>query len=566
MSQLSVSIAKMVLRSGSEIHLPERGITAIVGGNNVGKSSLLSETVAWLGRHRADLQIQKNVLDRAVLRKRATEDDLLAWLRESGFSLPTGNFAWPGSSPGIEESYVRHLWQGDEAVGQLLQFFVHQSEAISRAGYATGTSRRENIEQSPTHPMHYLEDDPELLQELSDTCVRIFRIPLTLDRLSNTVSFRIGKTKVSAPPIDAVTKEYRDSLTSLPLLAEQGDGMRSLLGLLLTVMTSSFPIVLVDEPEAFLHPPQAFELGRILGEIAVRREIQIVIATHDRSLIAGLLEAEQQVSIVRLDRSGNVTKASQLNSVEVKSLWSDSVLRYSNALEGLFHHLVVLAEGDDDCRFYRAALDSLDASSAIEIPPSEVLFVPTGGKDGMAKVAKALTALGVRVVATPDLDILDDASKLKSLVMQFGGRWDEIEQDYNNATRIFRSQYVPARKSDVLKALQAVLSSDPDESFDEAAAREVRAQMRINESPWKALKRYGMAAFSSGESHAAALRLLERLDNMGICLVRQGELERFAPSLAVRKGPAWLPAAIAAGTHESEPAKEHLRRIIQSRA
>jgi hypothetical protein len=88
--------------------------------------------------------------------------------------------------------------------------------------------------------------------------------------------------------------------------------------------------------------------------------------------------------------------------------------------------------------------------------------------------------------------------------------------------------------------------------------------MRINESPWKALKRYGLAAFTTGQSHAAAVRLLDRLDSVGICLVREGELERFAKSVAVRKGPAWLPAAIAAGAHDSEPAKQHLRRIVKS--
>jgi len=43
---------------------------------------------------------------------------------------------------------------------------------------------------------------------------------------------------------------------SVPLVGDQGDGVRSFVGLLLDTMVS-MPIVLIDEPEVFLHPPHA---------------------------------------------------------------------------------------------------------------------------------------------------------------------------------------------------------------------------------------------------------------------------------------------------------------------
>ncbi|MGW3149098.1 AAA family ATPase [Streptomyces sp. NPDC001177] len=95
--------------------------------------------------------------------------------------------------------------------------------------------------------------------------MEVFRRPLTLDRLSKRVNPRVGDPGIPTPKIDRVTEEYLSALASLPGLMQQGDGMRSLLGLLVPLVTSLYPIVFIDEPEAFLHPPQATALGRILG-------------------------------------------------------------------------------------------------------------------------------------------------------------------------------------------------------------------------------------------------------------------------------------------------------------
>ncbi|MBO4209110.1 ATP-dependent nuclease [Micromonospora echinofusca] len=563
-ANLSIAIGALKLKTGTEIALPDRGITVIVGGNNVGKSSLLSEMAALLARNGNDEKLATNVVESVSLVKSSSEAELISWLSVQGYAKPNGYFALPGHSPGVPEGHVRRQWRQD-VLGYIAQFLIYRSEAVGRVNFAGGVSRREDISHPPTHPMHYLEDDPELLRQFNDICLRIFRMPLTLDRLSNTVSLRMGKVSTPAPPVDSVTREYRDALANLPLLAQQGDGVRSLLGMLLTIVPSAYPIVLIDEPEAFLHPPQAFELGRVLGEVAARTRTQIVLATHDRNLVSGLLDGKHEISIVRLDRSGNETVASQLKSSDVRSLWSDSVLRYSNALEGLFHHLVVLAEGDDDCRFYRAALDALDEAESVRVPPSEVLFVPTGGKDGMSKIVQAFGPLGVRIVASPDLDILDDGSKLKKLVVQFGGDWRDFLDDYDRVTKPFRTPRPQARNRDIIDAVNAVLSPISDEIWDEPTAQAVRAQMRLSENPWKALKLYGMAAFRTGESRAAAERLLGRLDELGICVVREGELERFASHVEVRKGPAWVSAAIGSGAHASVTAKDHMRRIIGNR-
>jgi hypothetical protein len=149
---------------------------------------------------------------------------------------------------------------------------------------------------------------------------RIFRQEITLDRLGRSVQLRIGSTAVAAPPVDAVTPEYVRSVADLPGLDEQGDGMKSLLGLLLPLLASGSKIMLVDEPEAFLHPPQARVAGRVLGELASERGSQIILATHDRNLLVGLLESRAPISVVRLDRKPEETKARQLDPDDIRRL------------------------------------------------------------------------------------------------------------------------------------------------------------------------------------------------------------------------------------------------------
>ena len=49
-------------------------------------------------------------------------------------------------------------------------------------------------------------------------------------------------------------------------LDEQGDGFRSYVGVVLSVLLSEGRTILLDEPEAFLHPMQARRLGAWLAE------------------------------------------------------------------------------------------------------------------------------------------------------------------------------------------------------------------------------------------------------------------------------------------------------------
>ncbi|MFC8978784.1 ATP-dependent endonuclease [Streptomyces sp. NPDC057411] len=400
------------------------------------------------------------------------------------------------------------------------------------------------------------------MSELREICREIFRVDLTLDTLARLIQLRVGVVSSPPPPVDAVTAEYRKELADLPLLLEQGDGMKSLIGLVLPLITAAHRIVLIDEPEAFLHPPQASALGRVIGDLAQRRGIQVILATHDKNLLTGLLSSGTQMSVARLDRDLSAkTHAHQLAVDDVRALWADPLLKYTNVLDALFHRVTIIAEADQDCRFYAAALDEYSPSSEIPIPPNDVLFIPSYGKSTMHKVAKILRAIFVPVASVPDIDILNDEANISRLVRAHGADWGEFQGEYRIATQPFRQGRDPATVGDVLSAIRAVFTGREAERYGPDAKREVIAQLRSQDSPWLTLKRFGQAAFE-GQAAVAGKKLLERLDSIGIVLVKVGELERFAPQLGVAKGPNWLSAALAAGAHRERAVRDHIERCL----
>lgn len=447
-------------------------------------------------------------------------------------------------------------------LGPLASSVMFYGNAQGRFNIGGAAEMRESVVDPPTHPVHYLQDSKPLLDEVSAISRKIFGLPLTLDGLGRTLRLRVGEVGMDAPRIDDIPAEYRERMAELRPLDEQGDGMRSLMGQLLPIVTAAYKVIIIDEPEAFLHPPQAHALGAELGRLAVETGLQIIIATHDRSFLTGLLSSGVDVSVVRLTRGDGPTKASTLDSGQLKELWTDPVLKYTNVLDGLFHRLVVVAEAEGDCAYLAAAIDCADRGED-NLPRNEILFVPTGGKDGMAKVSAALNAVDVPVVAAPDLDMLSDQRKLQLLVNSVGGIWtEEMEKLWKSATVDLNAAREPAKVGHVLDAIVAALEVKRESQFSIEDRELVLAQLRTQGSPWASVKEHGMSAFK-GAARKAASNLLSQLDEAGVVLVREGELERLAPELGVRKGPGWLQAALSEGQQCNEVTQAHVQRILQ---
>ncbi|MFJ9834316.1 ATP-dependent nuclease [Streptomyces sp. NPDC101169] len=567
--EFSIHVPEVEIIGGGVITLPKTGVTAIVGPNNAGKSTLLREIAAHIkhGSSKARLHSTGHIVERIQFQRSGSISDAYAWVSQHAKLVNLSgqqHFIRPGAQVYIEAlSWRFAVDPAQEGLNELSDLLVFYGDAWQRMAGVAPVELRDLFNGPATSPLHVLQDRRDLFNELCNMSREVFGQTLTLDRLSKHVNLRVGETVVPAPSIEDINEEYWQDLSSLPHLTEQGDGMKSLIGLLVPLVTSAYPIVFIDEPEAFLHPPQAMALGRILGEQAKSKKTQIVLATHDRNILSGLLQSQTDVSIVRLERaSDGRTRTYQLNVDELRDIWDDAVLRYSNVLDGLFHKAVVLAEAERDCKFYSSALEEWEPKGELPILPGDVLFVPSGGKDGFPRLAKVLRSVRVPVVVSPDLDILNDGGKLRVLVKAMGGDWSTLQHDYTAATAEFRQPRETTYVSNVLSALNGVFSSRQGERFTTEVRHEFMAQLRNKGNPWSPLKDYGELAFRADPT--ASQSLLDKLASVGIVAVRVGELERFAPQLGVAKGPAWLPAAIAAGYHKGDAVRRHVASLVNA--
>ncbi|WP_458112123.1 AAA family ATPase [Arthrobacter sp. R1-13] len=558
------AIDSINLVGGQSIPLQRAGVTAIVGANNAGKSTVLREVWEKIAHTPGYAEQPRVAVNSLELHGPGSQADVISWLGQNASFVVQGTTAgFLRAQTGIQHpGTLVQTWQKPlRELGSLASSLVFYGNAQGRFGIGGAAEMRESVGDPPQHPIHYLQDSRLLLDKVSAVSRDVFGSPLTLDALGRTIRLRVGEMAMKAPRINDVPVEYRERMASLRPLDDQGDGMRSLMGQLLPIVTAAYKVVIIDEPEAFLHPPQAHALGAELGRLAVKTGLQILVATHDRSFLTGLLDSGVDVSVVRLTRGDGATKASRLDSTQLKALWTDPVLKYTNVLDGLFHRLVVVAEAEGDCAYLSAAIDC-DKREEGPLPRSEILFVPTGGKDGMAKVSAALNAVRVPVVAAPDLDMLSDQNKLQVLVNSVGGAWtDEMTKLWKLATADLNAPREPAKVSHVLDAIVSALEGKRESQFSSDDKELVLAQLRTQGSPWASVKQHGMSAFR-GSARKAAGNLISLLDEAGVVLVKEGELERLAPEVGVRKGPGWLQAALSDGEQCNDSTQAHISRIL----
>lgn len=561
------SIDGIELKSGDVIYPQRAGVTVFVGANNSGKSTILREVVETLRKSRNRVTTPNLSVERVAFSTTGSIADQFAWLRRNA------SFSFVNNRPmfrrhGVEAmpDVLAQQFAGrsnSPGVGDLAGFVCFYGNAEGRFSIGGSAEMRESVDDAPTHPVHHLQDSAALVATVSQISEQVFRSPLTVDALARTVRLRVGKISGDVPRIDDVPRSYRDQLAALPALDQQGDGMRGFFGQVLPVVTATYPIIVLDEPEAFLHPPQAHALGRELGRLAVARGVQILVATHDRSLLTGLLDSGVEVSVVRTSRDAASARVFQLDASELRDLWNDPVLRYSNVLDGLFHRLVVIAEAETDCAFFAAALDcpSRDAQG---LPSSEILFVPSGGKAAMWKIAGALKGAAVPVVAAPDLDILVDETDLERLVHALGGEWGtEAKRLWRAATADRRAPRDQVLVRDVLTAVTSAFNNRGDEVYTADARREFMAHARSRESPWAEVKTHGIDAFA-GQARADLMELLAVLEEAGVVPLRYGELERLAPDVVSRKGPGWLQEALSKSEQCNERTQSHMQRVMST--
>jgi hypothetical protein len=212
-------------------------------------------------------------------------------------------------------------------------------------------------------------------------------------------------------------------------------------------------------------------------------------------------------------------------------------------------------------------MDAAHAQEPLPVSPSDILFVPTNGKDGLPAVAKMLRSIRVPVVACADIDILDDRAKVKKLVESLGAKWSNFENNFERATSLLRQPREPIAVTVVLDQLanylQQITAEEPNRRWDKEVREEVRALTRGGGGPWDDIKKFGVRAFPNAAAIEGVNNLIDSLDEIGLVIVREGVLESFAGTIGIdeRKGLGWLKSALEKNVHKTQEAISHVRRF-----
>ena len=419
-------ISKMTFNSMDSIELSPNDIVVFVGPNNAGKSQSLKDIFELAKEKKptvviSDIEIIKydNPI-KQLLDRISTEDN------KGSFSQYNVLGHLVSLMNKMDSFHLK-----DTQFGDFRDVIIVNMDTETRLSISNPPV---NIKRdaSKLHPIHYAAYDSMYRKWLSNSFKKAFNAELIPNtQFGSQIPLCIGES------VHLEQKEYEDAQAYLEAYASilekyrqvqnQGDGIRSFTGILLYLMLDYYCIYLIDEPESFLHPPQARIMGQIIGNTLSKQQ-QAFISTHSEEIIKGLLETcPERLKIIRITREDDTNYFSVLTNESFSQIWTDPLLKHSNIMSSLFHKTVVLCESDSDCQMYSIIENYIKQS---EGKYSEALFIHCGGKHRMKKIIKALKSLNVNIKVVTDIDVLDDENVFKEIVEAFSVDWNLIEKGY----------------------------------------------------------------------------------------------------------------------------------------
>jgi len=284
-------------------------------------------------------------------------------------------------------------------------------------------------------------------------------------------------------------------------IEEMSDGVKAFVGIVMEVSAGDPKVLLIDEPEAFLHPALSFVLGKEIAITTRGSEKRIFISTHSAKFVVGCLQGRVPVTIVRLTYRDGVATARILPNDEILTLMRNPLLRSTGVLEGLFYEFVVVGEADADRAFYQEINERLVANDPTSGIPN-CLFIHAQNRQTVHSIVAPLRNLGIPTVGIVDIDVLKEGGKVWTNFLASGG--------------------IPSAEHQPLGAL--------------------RANLKVKlEGTGRDMKKDGGVELLSGGDKEAANNLFDKLAEYGLFVVRRGELENWLPQLDVGgHGPDWL--------------------------
>lgn len=549
-------ISKIIFNNGKDVEINKNDIVIFVGPNNAGKSQSLKDIYAL-----SKESVQTTVISNVKITKNAP--DLVPYLDTLDTPKSGSNYkdyTILGKSIRVF-SYTEADFHKDATYGNLRDIFVANLDTAARLSICKPA---DNIARNAAkqHPIHYAAFTEKYGKWLSDNYKKAFGENIIVNNLfGGKIPLCIGETVKLNGIEDLQTAIYKgaETLDSYKQVQDQGDGIKSFTGILLYLMLDYYCTFLIDEPESFLHPPQANIMGQIIGETLSQNQ-QTFISTHSEDIVKGLLSVcPDRIKIIRITREKDVNSFAVLNNENFKAVWNDPLLKHSNIMSSLFHKQVVLCESDSDCKMYSIIESHLKRKGD---KYSETLYIHCGGKHRMAKIIKALKMLNVNTKLIPDIDVLNDEKVFRDIVDAVGLEWNTISTKYKTIVSNLHSPKESIKRSEATVVIEQILSSSQNALLSGKEIDAIRDALKTV-SKWSALKEYGISAIPRGDATTAFDSMNSTLKEKGIFIVPVGELECFIKAVGGH-GPDWVNTVLEKHPNLDDPVYAEIKKFVSS--
>lgn len=482
-------------------------ITIFVGPNNSGKSQALREIYTYCiqGENHSFSILDKLSFkgnDQAIA---AAEFTAMKIASASGEHVPQGHSKVKiGDRFAMlpDEDYVHARTRPNEYTIQFAQWHLqHRTLNLDGSNRILLLNAQERGDlKYPTTAFARLLTNNEKRTALRKIIHDALGLYLAIDMSEGSkLNIKFGETP---PPEErSVKDDILEYMRNARAFSAVSDGVKAYTGILVQLYAGDPEIIIIDEPEAFLHPSLALNLGKEIAKGAATQNKHVFVSTHSAQFVMGAILSGATVNIIRLTYEGGVGTARLLPSTELTKLMQDPLLRSVGVLAGLFYNYVIVGEADSDRAFYQEINERLlaaDDSRGIQ----HVLFLNADNKQTIPRITEPLRKLGIPAAGIVDIDIIKDG----------GQEWTR----QLGACNIPSSEYpsFATRRKNVLDFFAA---KDPN------------------------FKTKGGIALLSGTEHEAASNLFDDLARYGLFAVRGGEVEQWLPSLSIaRTKQTWL--------------------------
>lgn len=537
-----MEIENITLKNNQTIKLGK--ISILVGANNVGKSQTLRDIQQ---RMQSGLTSKFIILKEINFRKPDNFNDLFANLKVVDSLNSIGQKRIIGinnnmtGQDSFEINYEHSKYQFEQqpnldwVLGNLSKFKVSHLDSSTRLNLINTTNSFNPDIEDPSNILQNLFVNKENEDLLKIAFNEAFGMEIMLD-YSGLKDFclRVAKEFPEIPkdPREAypITKEFNKIDT-------QGDGFRSFVGIVLSLLFSKDRIILLDEPEAFLHPAQARYLGKWIADNSDKLSGQIIISTHNANFLSGLLQSDKKVDIYRLNRNQDDTTFKLIPPDATENLTKSPMLSSQRVLEAIFHKAVIVCEADADRIVYQTV-------STLHHNNQEILFVYSHNKQTLKDVASLLIATQIPVGVISDIDLLNDETDFKNLILavtqneasaELLVKRKEIADSVDNSSE---QQALYKIKENIAEFLEQLSKNEHTYGGAKGAINRIRKET----SKWIFPKKNGIEGFSL-EIRPKVLEVIRELNEKNIFIIPVGELEGWMDLGTSRKNN-WIVIAL----------------------